>query len=912
MNLFQKCLLVWLVLGMVLTNSAKVSADEIKYSVADVSSGENNVLESFATFTAANNYFRRHVNEYDNLVIYYGEQVVKMEYGVVEFKTNDACTLKTEYRSTISKNNSTINGCYGRDAAYLYTDTANETVYFKLSGDTGYIDLEDVRLIPLELLNVRPSAYMNIDGTFYHLIKSQLDSDFYYKSLELDKSLGFLKDKTPYYSYDGNYFYEDYKTMIDDYLGGTYENAVNFDNPYYNYYQYLNYRSFTNYEYSDIEKYFYEILMIDGKISYYEDQVKDGANDIVNKSQLYGELKAFVEGQNVYGVNALSSLAMAVVDSSYGKSESSFKKNNVFAYSAYHNDEERERNSYNTIEEGIHYFIKYFLSDKYAFYRSGTYNGAYFGNKLSGLNKEYSNNPYYGEEAASFYFKFDSAMGYKDKDAYCLGIVDAQTLRFYNPEDEKEQLFKQTIRNPKSFIILDETEKYYLVQLEASGNDRYVYDFNDRVALLKKDVFTAVLNPEKMHKNEVVKINFDADGGLIAGSENISMQVLEGQTPVVNCVLKDGYEFIDFDKEVLPALEEATYTAKYKEISSIKVSGHINKEVMLDGSLDLRNGVLQVDYKDRSRKKIPLNTNMIKNFDSSTAGESSITISYQGVEIEYPITVSSELREEYDRTTALISSNIENYQKNQSLHLDELKSVKKSFNKLEYVYDMESLRDLDGAFMDTYHNSAYYCIDPNDYSLSVSGLALSVADINITNLLKPFKDTYYVHIRSVNNNVKSKLETIASAYGFEVADFVNISYSLNMQSAKQKGATIISLQLPDKATDKIYSVYRYDPNGDIIKCKTIQSENQIRFLTKQTGDFAILSKDSVNDYKLMDFDENINKDNSDPNNHELFIMDFITLAVIVYGFIQIVIYKDIERQKEKLSKEYKKLLMKAK
>ena len=57
----------------------------------------------------------------------------------------------------------------------------------------------------------------------------------------------YLNSSTVYYSYDAHYFYTDYFKMIDDYRNGTSTNAINVNNPYYNYYQYLPLHSQTNY-----------------------------------------------------------------------------------------------------------------------------------------------------------------------------------------------------------------------------------------------------------------------------------------------------------------------------------------------------------------------------------------------------------------------------------------------------------------------------------------------------------------------------------------------------------------------------------------------------------------------------------------------------------------------------------------
>ena len=58
-----------------------------------------------------------------------------------------------------------------------------------------------------------------------------------------------------YYSYDGKYFYKDRKNMLKDYKNGNYNNAVNKNNEYYNYYMYLSNHTRTSYSSQNIDEY---------------------------------------------------------------------------------------------------------------------------------------------------------------------------------------------------------------------------------------------------------------------------------------------------------------------------------------------------------------------------------------------------------------------------------------------------------------------------------------------------------------------------------------------------------------------------------------------------------------------------------------------------------------------------------
>ena len=57
-----------------------------------------------------------------------------------------------------------------------------------------------------------------------------------------------------YYSYDSHYFYKDLKTLIKDYKKGNYNNSINKNKPYYNYYMYLSNHTKTAYSSINIDE----------------------------------------------------------------------------------------------------------------------------------------------------------------------------------------------------------------------------------------------------------------------------------------------------------------------------------------------------------------------------------------------------------------------------------------------------------------------------------------------------------------------------------------------------------------------------------------------------------------------------------------------------------------------------------
>lgn len=888
------------ILTFVCSINLNVHADDEEYVVADVSSGSKEIIDSFTSFSSANSFYNRNIDEYDNLVLYENDRVLKMEYGIVEFVTNDECSLNIEYRSTIKNESTSINGCYGKDAAYLYSSNNANTVYFKYSDDIGYTSIDDVILHPYELLDVRVSSYANIDGLFYHQIKTQLELDYYSNVLQIDLSLDYLDNNKNYYSYDGHYFYDDFKMMIDDYNNETYENSINFENPYYNYYQYLSLRSLTNYDYSEIESYFYDTLMIKDKIYYYDDQVKDGANDVVNRSQYYGELSSFVEYQDIYGVNALNSIAIANLESSYGKNYNSFVSNNLFNHAAYTTDEERNNNRFDSISDSILSHDKYYISDRYSNYRSANYYGTYLGNKLSGINVNYSLDAYWGEKVASNYLQMDNSMGLKDYNNYAIGIIKgAGRINFYKDVELSSLKFRISGIDNYSLIILEDLGEVYKVQVDPSFNSDYLYDFENSTAYISKKYFDVIINEDKIHNNDLVEVTYSYMG------QSSTIKALNGTNPILNNTLS----IAGYDIDTINQGDDGIYNVSYKKISSIEINNPIVDTIEQGSYLDLRDASIIIYYEDGSKKEVSINTDMVSYIDVNQEGEHELTITYNGVTTTQTINISSELKQLHNNISELIDSNIESYKNERSYNSADIKRIKENLNKVDYIYDFSKTREIDAILLDEYRSKAYYTIDDNKYDLSISGLTLSLADKDITDSFKLFVDTYYVHVKEIDNANKEKLEQLASAYGFEVVDYLSIGYSLNMNSIDQTGAVVISIKPTDKQTNKTYTVYRIDDNGDIVKCKTTQTNNYIQFLTKKSGSFAILAKDSVNNYDLPDTYENITSLNSDPDFHGIFMQGSFELLLIIYGFICILWYVRINKKTVNITAEIKKTLL---
>jgi len=865
-------------------------------------------IDEFDNFDDANAVYKSLVEDYENLVLYENDTVLKMEYGVVEFKTDDKCTVTSEYYSLLRNSDSMVNGCYGVDGVYLNTSNNALTVYFKVSGDVGRISSNQVILKPIGKIP-GVSNYIVKNNELIHRVKTQMNNEYYGFTIALDKAPSYLQEGKTYYSYDGNYFYDDFYLMSDDYYNEVYDHAVNKDNPYFNYYEYLPHRSYTNYTLEEVEDYYYEFLKLNRKISTYDDLNRDNANDEVNASQYYGELDSFFTYQNIFGTNAIMVLSLSNNESAYGKSLLAFTANNLFGHAAYDSDPERLASRYNTIENSIYSHAKYYISGRYANPISKLYNGSFFGNKLSGMNVLYASDPYWGEKAASLYYVFDKDMGYKDYNNYALGIVsDNPSIELYYDEGLNNHFKTISDKNNMSFIILKDCGNSYKVQYDGPDNDEYTYDPENRVAYISKDVITTLLNKDKIHEDTYVTISFNGDGGSVAGKENIDIKYRLNDNIVMNRFKKDGYEFDGFDETLSNATENKTYTAQYRKIESVNLEQGIVSPIELDDVYNLKGGSIRVCYEGGACKTIDVNSNNVRGLDIGTAGKQTVNLDYNGVFTSQEVEVSKEMSDLRTEVKEKMASLINSYRSSGTYDENDLQFIKDNLKKVDYNLGFGEIRMLDSMLLNNVRKKSNFVVDEG-HNISISGLALATSNSESKLNDLSLKDTYYVTTSGVNYFDNKKIKDTAEAYGFEVVDGLNIAVTYNYQNVKLENPIVVQIAIENKEPNKIYSVYSVNDNDDIVKCRTTQTGSFIQFITRNTGSFVVLSKDGTNNYNIEDSFENLSYYNSDPDNNTIFIESLLLLFLAMYGAIQIIIYKKKEKELEILWKDYRKLLL---
>lgn len=348
------------------------------------------------------------------------EVTQEVEYGVVIFTASGVITYEDvnsgAYVPYVSKGMSP-------DAAYLGT-TEDGKVMFMQSGIVGLVDASKVSVIDYDTYVSEgkiTSYYYTSQGKFYHAITTNMTS---VASAQVSGyQQDYMSNTTNYYSYDGHYFYTSYKAMIKDYKNNTYKNAINTDEPYYNYYMYLSHRTTTEYTAEEINEY------INYRINY------SSEDSITSSSKLVNIGSILIENQNTYGANALLMLGVAINESGWGMSTYAQERNNLFGHKAYDSDPD-SADIYTSVAEGVMYHARNFIS--YGYLDATTdarYHGSHLGNKQSGINVKYASDPYWGEKAAANAWLIE--MYYSDEvvDAYTetLGIVNNSASLYETP-----------------------------------------------------------------------------------------------------------------------------------------------------------------------------------------------------------------------------------------------------------------------------------------------------------------------------------------------------------------------------------------------------------------------------------------------------------------------------------------------
>lgn len=431
---------------------------------------------------------------------------------------------------------------------YTYISQANPLYYYKtaiktkantenvkpsdlsaeveVNGARGYIQLNGIDIIPLIYIENRSNNWFisfttrnSLDNTYTgHIIRPnitqyivsdvtsatkignvsirqitvQIDTALYVNKYDYGVAPDWLANGT-YYSPDGIIFYTDLDLKNPVLVNGV-------PGRYYNYYDFLNLRTTTQYTAQDLNDYF----------NYYFTLNKLDVNSSVMKDKA----QAFINAQNNYGMNALMIYSMAIHESAYGRSSYAVTRFNLFGYGAYDSNPD-DANSFDSVEQAVDEHmginLRHYLD--YSNFNSTTNNSLFYssniGTKGAGINTRYASDPWWSIKIAGFAFKIDRYLGFKDLNKYQLAILKSDANRnVYSTTDLSNTLYliDQRATNYPFTIKAVSGDVYYIQSTNPIVNGNLVtgstpglvlYDSNTSTGYLNKSQVTLVNTPNE-------------------------------------------------------------------------------------------------------------------------------------------------------------------------------------------------------------------------------------------------------------------------------------------------------------------------------------------------------------------------------------------------------------------------------
>lgn len=347
---------------------------------------------------------------------------------------------------------------YGGEVAFL-EESAN-AYKIRVSGVTGWIKKGNgLSLLSYDEIK-SPSFYkVNDSNEYYHRISSNPTNNTYLSTVVLGPKPDFMKKNTEYFSYDGIYFYTDYGVMVDDYAQGHFDQAENADEPHYNYYQYLPIHTISNVNGDDLNDYIEDELKFTSTPTSHSG-IKE------NQSMLYDTGDDFETVQETYGTNMLMLFGIAMNESGSGRSQYAIERNNLFGLGAFDADPDKA-SKFESIEKGIESFASVHMNWGYMDYNDFRYNGGHLGDKSSGINVKYASDPYWGEKAASYYYKADKANGLVDYGVYQIALrTDSKKMDIKKDTSSSKIIGSVSSVSNLPYVVIGEEGRYYKVLLD--------------------------------------------------------------------------------------------------------------------------------------------------------------------------------------------------------------------------------------------------------------------------------------------------------------------------------------------------------------------------------------------------------------------------------------------------------------
>ena len=407
----------------------------------------------------------------------------------------------------------------GVDGAHLesyYSPSKNIwTAKVRIGNFTGWIKQSTYEIVPITWIK-SVSSYTVTNEDIRHNYVAKIQNEYYKSAGRTIGPKPEMLSAGKYYSYDGHYFYRDLETLIRDYKNNNYNNSVNKDNPYYNYYMYVSNHTRTNYSSVNIDEY------IRNNLGYTKNVYGNAAN--TNTSRLYGSGTFFYYAQEKYGVNAILSLSLSRNETGNGTSNLSINKNNGFGLNAVDSNPTQAANWYASFASSILGYASKWITYGYAHPRDWRYFGPQFGDKWIGMNVKYASDTYWSEKMAANYYSLDKAFGLQDYNYYQLGVVNSSTKAYMRPSTQSKLIYEYPEKEDALVIVGEENvnnEKWYKVvsdlNIDSNGNEitsgnynwnAYVYVKASQVTKINKGK-NGYINPNQTPEYEDRNYEYD-------------------------------------------------------------------------------------------------------------------------------------------------------------------------------------------------------------------------------------------------------------------------------------------------------------------------------------------------------------------------------------------------------------------
>lgn len=353
-----------------------------------------------------------------------------------------------------------------------------------------------------------PIASVPNNFSEYYTVNSAGDLIYtygYYESttsIVIGKTPSFMSSGTKYYSLDGIYYYTNRTTLFQDKGAGSTSNAINKTSPFYNYYQYLPFRSTTNLTAKDFQSYLQSSLSSDRL-----------QTSVLNNTT---NLNQFFKAESSYGVNAALEYSMALLESGYGTSQIAREKNNLFGWGAVDSGPYAGAYKFSSVASGIDYHAKNAVSAGFLdAYEDSRYFGGNVGNKNNGLNVKYASDPYWGMKIAGIYYSMDKKAGFKDYNYYKLAIQNKGVgSGAYINGKASYYLYNRLSRiyvTNMPFVLVGESTNQYTIMSDIpvcnTGDAIYNYTINQSTLNVEKRYYNC--NPNGVHFAADYKFNTD-------------------------------------------------------------------------------------------------------------------------------------------------------------------------------------------------------------------------------------------------------------------------------------------------------------------------------------------------------------------------------------------------------------------